>query len=84
MLRYLSDKQLTIEDFQTPFEAHLNPENKWVKLVNALPWDEFAVIYSRSLSKGHGRPFISPRLAVSALIIKRMEQLDNRGQQFPL
>ena len=79
MLRYLSDKQLTIEGFQTPFEAHLNPENKWVKLANAIPWDEFVAIYSRSLSKGHGRPSISPRLAVSALIIKHMEQLDDRG-----
>lgn len=79
MLRYLSDKQLTIEGFQTPFEAHLNPENKWVKLANAIPWDEFVAIYSRSMSKGHGRPSISPRLAVSALIIKHMEQLDDRG-----
>ena len=79
MLRYLSDKQLTIEGFQTPFEAHLNPENKWVKLANALPWDEFVAIYSRSMSKGHGRPSISPRIAVSALIIKHMEQLDDRG-----
>ena len=79
MLRYLSDKQLTIEGFQTPFEAHLNPENKWVKLANAIPWDEFVAIYSRSLSKGHGRPSISPRIAVSALIIKHMERLDDRG-----
>jgi IS5 family transposase len=79
MLRYLSDKQLAIEGFQTPFEAHLNPENKWVKLANTLPWDEFAAIYSRSLSKGHGQLSISPRLAVYTLIIKHMKQLDDCG-----
>jgi hypothetical protein len=78
MLRYLSDKQLKIEGFETPFEAHLNPENKWVKLANTIPWDEFVGIYTRSMSKEHGRPSISPRLAVAALIIKHMEQLDDR------
>ena len=78
MLRYLSEKQLKIEGFETPFEAHLNPENKWVKLANVIPWDEFVGIYTRSMSKAHGRPSISPRLAVSALIIKHMEQLDDR------
>ena len=78
MLRYLSEKQLKIEGFETPFEAHLNPENKWVKLANMIPWDEFVGIYTRSMSKAHGRPSISPRLAVSALIIKHMEQLDDR------
>ena len=79
MLRYSSDKQLTIEGFKTPFDVHLNPENKWVRLANAIPWDEFVEIYTRSMSKTHGRPSISPRIAVSALIIKHMERLDDRG-----
>ena len=79
MITYVSSKQLKIVEFQTPFEQHLNPENKWVKLANAMPWDEFVGIYSRNMSKQMGRPSISPRLAVSALIIKHMEDLDDRG-----
>jgi hypothetical protein len=72
------EKQLKIEGFETPFEAHLNPENKWVKLANMIPWDEFVGIYARSMSKELERPSISPGLEVSSLIIKHMEQLDDR------
>ena len=79
MLRYISNKQLTIEGFKTPFETHLNPENKWVKLANAIPWDDFVSIYTHGMSKNHGRPSIPPRVAVAALIIKHMEDLDDRS-----
>ena len=40
--KYVSPKQLTIEGFETPFERHLNPENRWVKLANLIPWDEIS------------------------------------------
>jgi len=79
MVRYISEKQLTIEEFKTPFRAKLSAENRWVKLSKAVPWDEFASAYMAMMNKGHGRPSISPRIVLGALIIKHLEKLDDRG-----
>ncbi|MFT5724179.1 MAG: hypothetical protein ACI9JN_001296, partial [Bacteroidia bacterium] len=32
MVKYDSPAQLTIEEFKTPFQSTLLPDNKWVKL----------------------------------------------------
>ena len=79
MVRYSSIKQLAIEDFDTTFYNKLNPANKWVQLAQLLPWDDLVFIYTRKMSTVKGRPSISARLAVSSLIIKHMEGLDDRG-----
>jgi hypothetical protein len=75
MIRYQSQHQLPIEEFQTPFELRLSRENRWVKLAIALPWDALVKIYCRALSKKHGRPAKNPRIVIGALIIKHKEVL---------
>ena len=45
MVRYISEKQLTIEEFKTPFQQKLSADNRWVKLSQVVPWDEFASAY---------------------------------------
>ena len=45
MIQYISERQLSIEEFATPFETALLPENRWVKLAQIVPWDTFASIY---------------------------------------
>jgi hypothetical protein len=42
MVRYISEKQLSIEEFKTPFQARLRSDNRWVKLSAIVPWDKFA------------------------------------------
>ena len=42
MIRYNSQRQLTLEGFETPFEMNLDPPNRWVKYANELPWDDVA------------------------------------------
>ena len=79
MVRYISEKQLSIEEFKTPFQAKLSAENRWVKLSQVVPWDEFASAYMTMMNKGFGRPGVSPRTVLGALIIKHMEKLDDRG-----
>jgi hypothetical protein len=79
MVNYISENQLTIEEFKTPFHAKLSPENRWVKLSQAVPWDKFASAYMSMMNKGFGRPGVSPRIVLGALIIKHMESLDDRG-----
>ena len=79
MVRYISENQLSIEEFKTPFQAKLSPANRWVKLSQVVPWDEFATAYMSMMNTGFGRPGVSPRTVLGALIIKHLEKLDDRG-----
>ena len=79
MIKYDSPAQISIEEFKTPFHASLLPDNKWVKLSKAVPWDKFASAYMSMMTKNFGRPGISPRVVLGALIIKHIEKLDDRG-----
>lgn len=79
MIKYDSPTQITIAEFKTPFHASLLPDNKWVKLCMVVPWDKFASAYISMMTKDFGRPGISPRVVLGALIIKHIEKLDDRG-----
>ncbi len=70
MIRYTSQKQRTIEAFTTPFEKHLDANNRWVKLSQCIPWDELAEGYYQNLDSTHGRPAKDARLVIGAVIIK--------------
>jgi hypothetical protein len=77
--KYVSHNQLTIDGFESPFDKKLNPENRWVKLSNALPWDDLVSIYRKHFpEKEMGRPDLNPRLVLGAIIIKHMCDLDDR------
>jgi transposase, IS5 family len=69
MIRYTSDRQLTLEGFSLPFGGKLNPENRWIKRHKVIPWDEFASRYHRILDPRQGRPAKNARLVIGALII---------------
>jgi hypothetical protein len=77
--KYVSSNQLTLEGFESPFEKQLNPENRWVKLSNALPWDDLVSVYRKYFpEKEMGRPDLNPRLVLGVIIIKHMCDLDDR------
>jgi hypothetical protein len=77
MINYISEKQISIEEFKTPFQAELSADNRWVKLASVVPWDSFANLYISLMSPKHGRPGISPRIILGALIIKHKENLSD-------
>ena len=66
MIRYKSARQISIEEFKTPFLLGMDPKNRWVCLSQVLPWDEFALVYCRTLTDNFGRPAISPRVVIGA------------------
>lgn len=78
MVEYISEKQISIEEFKIPFESSLLPDNRWVKLAQVVPWDKFAKNYMSFMNSDIGRPGISPRMVLGALIIKHFEKLDDR------
>ena len=58
-------------DFFLPFEGHLNPQNRWVKLANIIPWWEIEAKYEKNFKNTNaGKVAYSVRIALGALIIK--------------
>jgi transposase, IS5 family len=76
---YVSQNQLTIAGFETPFSQNLDKNNRWVRLADKIPWDELAGIYMKRFSiKATGRPPLNPRIVIGSIIIKHMCNLDDR------
>ena len=78
MIKYTPSNQLTLEAFQHPFAQELDPDNRWVRLAELVPWDELAGIYAKNLDPGTGRLSVDIRMVIGALIIKHMLCLDDR------
>ncbi|OFX78125.1 MAG: hypothetical protein A2X12_06025 [Bacteroidetes bacterium GWE2_29_8] len=79
MIRYTSVKQISIDEFKTPFEMHLNKSNRWVQLSEQIPWDKFVGIYQKVMSSKKGAPGINGRVVIGAIIIKHIMRLYDRG-----
>lgn len=78
MIKYSPASQLTLAGFEHPFERALDPENRWVKLAKAIPWDELAAIYARNLNSASGRQSVDIRLVIGALIVKHKQKFSDR------
>ena len=77
MIKYASTRQLSIEEFKTPFYFGLDKNNRWVRLAGQIPWDEFARIYAKSLCEDFGRPALDARIVIGALIIKHKKGMSD-------
>jgi hypothetical protein len=78
MIRYHSQKQLSLAEFDWPFQTALDENNRWVKLSECIPWDELAEGYYQDLVNTHGRPTKDARLVIGAVIIKHKLCLSDR------
>ena len=70
MIRYHSHKQLSLAEFDWPFQTALDESNRWVKMSQCIPWDALAEGYYQGLSTTQGRPSKDARLVIGAVIIK--------------
>jgi hypothetical protein len=70
MIRYHSHKQLSLAEFDWPFQTALDENNRWVKMSQCIPWDALAEGYYQGLSTTQGRPTKDARLVIGAVIIK--------------
>jgi len=77
MIRYKSNRQIPLEGFSLPFGGKLNPENRWVKWSQVIPWDDLAIGYYQAMDSGRGRPCKDARLIIGAVIIKHKLNLSD-------
>ena len=78
MIRYRSQKQLSLAEFDWPFQTALDDNNRWVKLGECIPWDALAEGYYQGLADTQGRPTKDARLVIGAVIIKHKLCLSDR------
>jgi Transposase domain (DUF772). len=70
MYRQSPTGQLSFENFYLPFGGKLSRENRWVRLAELVPWEQFESEYAEQFSEGQGAPAKPFRMALGALIIK--------------
>ncbi|MBL6999936.1 MAG: IS5 family transposase [Gammaproteobacteria bacterium] len=78
MIRYQSQRQLTLDQFDWPFQVSLDENNRWVKLGECIPWDKLAERYNQCFTSNTGRPTKDARLVIGAVIIKHKLNLTDR------
>lgn len=68
---YRSSRQPELPDFYLPFGGKLDPDNRWVKLAQIIPWHLVEEDYRANFAQsGMGAPAKESRIAIGALIIK--------------
>ena len=65
-------------DFNQPLGLHMNPNNRWIQMADAIPWDVFEKKYSRLFKVKTGNVAKPLRTALGALIIQTKFQYSDR------
>ena len=76
--QYTPQNQLALECFESPF-GKFDKENRWVKLSDSIPWDDVVNLYHKHHPpKPTGRPPLNPRVLIGSVIIKHLNDYDDR------
>ena len=77
---YKSDNKLqsSFLDFNQPMGLHMNPENRWIKMADMIPWDVFEKKYKHLFKSKTGNVAKPLRMALGALIIQTRFQYSDR------
>ena len=65
-------------DFNQPMGLRMNSDNRWIKLADRIPWDEFEVKYARLFPSDTGNVAKPFRMALGALNIQTKFQFSDR------
>ena len=71
MYKYLDKLQHSFLDFNQPLGMHMNPENRWVRLAEQIPWDVFESKYADLFPNDTGNVAKPLRTALGSLIIQK-------------
>ena len=65
-----ASKQISFEDFNQPLGLKMNPENRWIKKAELVPWDEIEKEYAKLFQGYNGQVAKPLRMALGALLIQ--------------
>lgn len=78
MIRESSSNQVSLSEFDWPFQNQLDVENRWVKWAQCMPWDALSAAYHANMNQRRGRPALKARVVIGAVIIKHKLVLSDR------
>ena len=81
MYKPIDRSQHSFLDFNQPMGLHMNPDNRWIKMADRIPWDEFEIKYAELFPSDTGNVAKPLRMAMGALIIQTRFQSWNRSQR---
>ena len=71
MYKTTDKSQPSFLDFDQPLGMHMNPNNRWVRLAELVPWDEYEKKYAERFRSSLGNVAKPCRMALGALIIQK-------------
>jgi len=78
MYRPIDKSQHSFLDFDQPMGLHMNPDNRWIKMADRIPWDDFEIKYAELFPSDTGNVAKPLRMALGALIIQTKLQCADR------
>jgi IS5 family transposase len=72
------NKQLTLTDFNQPMGLKLDPENKWIKKAEMIPWDRIEDKYATLFESTTGTVAKPLRMALGSLMIQKEYDFSDR------
>ena len=78
MYKFERYRQLGLADFNQPVGLKMNPENRWVKKAETIPWDAIEEKYAKLFPSKTGMPAKPLRMALGSLLIQKQLGFSDR------
>lgn len=78
MYKFDKNHQFSLADFNQPMGLKMNPENRWVKKAETIPWDAIEEKYAALFPSKKGMPAKPLRTALGSLLIQKQFQYSDR------
>ena len=71
MYKFKKDNQISFTDFNQPLGLQMNPDNRWVKKAEMIPWETIEAEYAKLFPSRTGMPAKPLRIALGSLLIQK-------------
>lgn len=78
MYKFDKNHQFGLADFNQPMGLKMNPENRWVKKAETIPWEAIEEKYAALFPSKKGMPAKPLRTALCSLLIQKKLQFSDR------
>ena len=72
------NRQLSLSDFNQPIGLKMNPDNRWVKMAETIPWADIEKRYASLFPSHTGMPAKPLQVALGSLIIQKKYEYSDR------
>ena len=78
MYKFNQNAQMSLYDFNLPIGLKMNPDNRWIKKAETIPWDAIEERYAKLFPSNTGVPAKPLRMALGSLLIQKQLGFSDR------